>query len=214
MKTHTLLCSIAILAAGIASAGAEEETFDALLPPTVQLASRWQTLAADEQQQEALPPVTPPSTADRYRLVRGLTANIALPKGMLPEQKQVDPAARLKTPLVDDLRRYGLWPTRGVHWVASCSRHRPLYFEEVNLERHGYTCSRCLQPVISGAHFFTAIPALPYKMAANCPRECIYTLGHYRPGSCVPWRPVWPPCDFKAAAAEAGVVVGLVFLIP
>ena len=71
--------------------------------------------------------------------------------------------------------------------------HRPLYFEEINLERYGYGCGWCLQPGASAAHFFGTVPALPYLMTVDCPHECIYTLGHYRPGSCPPWRATGRP---------------------
>jgi hypothetical protein len=99
-------------------------------------------------------------------------------------------------------------------WDASCFFHRPLYFEEINLERYGYGCGDCLQPGVSAAHFFGSVTALPYLMTVDCPHECEYTLGHYRPGSCPPWRHHWPPCDGLATAAEAGVLTGLIFLIP
>jgi len=106
------------------------------------------------------------------------------------------------------------WSTAEFCWNATCLCHRPLYFEEINLERHGYGCCACLQPVVSAAHFFATVPALPYCMAVDCPGECIYTLGHYRPGSCPPWRRYRPPCDPLAAAAEGGVWTGMIFLIP
>jgi hypothetical protein len=68
---------------------------------------------------------------------------------------------------------------------------------------------------VSAGHFFTTVPALPYKMAVDCPGECDYTLGHYRPGSC-------PPRQFHCcsrvsglgAFSEAGVLTGMIFLIP
>jgi hypothetical protein len=106
------------------------------------------------------------------------------------------------------------WPGLVYHWDATALCHRPLYFEEINLERHGYGCCACLQPVASAAHFFGTVPALPYCMAAECPSECVYTLGHYRPGSCPPWRCHWRPCDPLAVAAEGGVLTGMIFLIP
>jgi hypothetical protein len=117
-------------------------------------------------------------------------------------------------PEVGDPRLFGGWDGNVFNWSASKSYHYPLYFEEVNLERYGYQCHPVAQPFVSGAHFFLTIPTLPYQMTANPPRECIYTLGHYRPGSCVPWRRNHLPWDPRAAAVEAGVVVGLVFLIP
>jgi hypothetical protein len=106
------------------------------------------------------------------------------------------------------------WPGFVYQWDATSLCHRPLYFEEINLERHGYGCCACLQPLASAAHFFGTVPALPYCMAVDCPCECVYTLGHYRPGSCPPWRCHWPPCDPLAAAAEGGVLTGMIFLIP
>jgi hypothetical protein len=106
------------------------------------------------------------------------------------------------------------WTGFDYYWDATCLCHRPLYFEEINLERYGYGCGWCLQPAASAAHFFGTVPALPYLAAVDCPHECIYTLGHYRPGSCPPWRHHWPPCDPLAVAAEGGVLTGLIFLIP
>jgi hypothetical protein len=80
------------------------------------------------------------------------------------------------------------WPSICYCYAATGLYYNPLYFEEVNLERFGYGCSCCLQPVVSAAHFFACVPALPYLMGTNCPRECNYALGHYRPGNCVPWQ--------------------------
>jgi hypothetical protein len=68
--------------------------------------------------------------------------------------------------------------------------------------------------VVSAAHFFGRIPALPYLATVDPPHRCVYTLGHYRPGSCAPlaWNLV--PFDPLAAAVQGGVVTGLVYLIP
>ena len=106
------------------------------------------------------------------------------------------------------------WPIKAYQWKPACTRHQPLYFEEINAERYGYSCCCCLQPVISTAHFFGTIPALPYLKAADCPWECQYTLGHYRPGSCNPHRFHCWPCSPRGLAAEAGVATALVFLLP
>ena len=72
-------------------------------------------------------------------------------------------------------------------WKASGLCHKPLYFEEVQLERYGHTAGPVFQPVISGAHFFLNIFTLPYQAGINPPWECRYALGYYRPGSCAPW---------------------------
>lgn len=70
-------------------------------------------------------------------------------------------------------------------WEAPAFAHRPLYFEEVNLERYGHYAPRC-QPVLSAAHFAASLVSLPYQMYVYRRCEPIYTLGHYRPGSCNP----------------------------
>ncbi len=71
-------------------------------------------------------------------------------------------------------------------WKATGVCHRPLYFEDVQLERYGHSWNPVVQPFMSAAHFFISIPLLPYKMGLNPPNECIYTLGYYRPEQFVP----------------------------
>jgi hypothetical protein len=137
-----------------------------------------------------------------------LGINIAIPTGDVPTDHGTVCLASMNTAAVRS------FPTYNYQWDATCFCHRPLYFEEINLERYGYGCGCCLQPLASAAHFFGTVPALPYCMAADCPHECVYTLGHYRPGSCPPWRCHWPPADPIAAAAEGGVWTGMIFLIP
>lgn len=106
------------------------------------------------------------------------------------------------------------WMPYNYYWQASAFCHQPLYFEEVNLERYGYSACPALQPLLSGAHFFATIPTLPYQVAMDHPRECVYTLGHYRPGSPAPWERHRFRADPEAALFQAGAVVGLIFLIP
>jgi len=115
------------------------------------------------------------------------------------------------------------WPQILYPWEATSYCHRPLYFEEVNLERYGYTwCDhRCggvpaalVQPVLSGAHFFATVPLLPYKMTVDPAYGCIYTLGHYRPGSPVPHQIHRIPLRAVPAGVEGVAITGLIFAIP
>jgi len=106
------------------------------------------------------------------------------------------------------------WAPTTFTWKASGLCHKPLYFEEVHLERYGHSWGPYLQPVISGGHFFLTIPALPYLMGLNPPNECIYTLGYYRPGSCAPYLLDPLPISVRAGLAQAGVLTGMVYLIP
>ena len=100
-----------------------------------------------------------------------------------------------------------------VLWEAPATKHQALVFEDVNLERHG-TSAGVFQPLLSAAHFFGRVPALPYLMAAEGGATCHYTLGHYRPGSCAPYQMYLPPLDIKGLSAEATSVLGLLYLIP
>jgi hypothetical protein len=99
-------------------------------------------------------------------------------------------------------------------WQASALCHKPLYFEQVQLERYGHTTGPFTQPWVSGAHFFLNIAALPYQMAYQPPHECQYALGYYRPGSCAPWMIPPIPISPRGAVAEVGAVLGGVYLIP
>jgi hypothetical protein len=106
------------------------------------------------------------------------------------------------------------WVASTFTYQASGLCHKPLYFEEVQLERYGHTAGPIKQPLLSGAHFFLNIAVLPYKMGINPPCECQYALGYYRPGSCAPWHIPPVPISVRGALAEAGAWVGGIYIIP
>ena len=99
-------------------------------------------------------------------------------------------------------------------WKASSLCHKPLYFEDWDLERYGHTVSPLAQPFISAAQFYLVLPILPYKMGLEPPGECIYALGYYRPGSCAPRIIPNVPLSLRAGLLEAGVWVAGVALVP
>ncbi len=99
-------------------------------------------------------------------------------------------------------------------WKATGACHKPLYFEEVQLERYGHEWGPFAQPVISTAHFFGNIAVLPYKMGIHPMNECQYSLGYYRPGSCAPWTVGPVPLSLRGAVAQATAVGGLVWALP
>jgi hypothetical protein len=98
-------------------------------------------------------------------------------------------------------------------WKAAGYCHKPLYFEDWQLERYGHSHG-ALDPVLSAAHFFVTLPVLPYKMGVELPWECVYPLGHYRPGSCAPWTIPAVPISGRGLAVQAATVTGIVFLLP
>ena len=92
-------------------------------------------------------------------------------------------------------------------WRSPNMKHRPLYFEEPNLERYGHTHPR-LQPLLSGAHFFKSVALLPYKTGVTPATTCKYSIGHDRPGDCVPTIREQHPFNPRAALRQAVVTVG------
>jgi hypothetical protein len=166
-----------------------------------------------QEQPLRMEPAQDPCAAIDEKPLYELGIGIALSEGKRPDE----PAAACWEQInqsAGPLAAARCWPMQMCNWDATCLCHRPLYFEQINLERHGYGCCEAMQPLASAAHFFATVPALPYCMAAECPCECVYTLGHYRPGSCPPWRHHWPPCSPLAAVAAGGFWTGMVFLIP
>lgn len=106
------------------------------------------------------------------------------------------------------------WSETVYLWKASGLCHKPLYFEQVQLERYGHSWGPHLQPLVSGAHFFMTLPVLPYKMGIRTPNECVYTLGYYRPGSCAPYMIDPVPFTWRAAFFEAGAWTAGALVIP
>ena len=105
-----------------------------------------------------------------------------------------------------------------VTWRASNIQHMPLYFEDAMLERHGHTrCFHgyeCAQSFISGAKFFGTIPLLPYLETLRPKHDCVYALGHYRPGSAAPCLRDNIPYDAKAAIVESASAAAFFWAMP
>jgi hypothetical protein len=168
------------------------------------------------QPAEVLPIPTPYSPAaprvpaiDQDRPIGALTTNVEPTSGRLPQDLAVE---RFRGD-------YPPWEPRPWNetvyfWDAPGLCYGALRYEEANLERFGYGHCHPVQPFVSAAHFFVSTLALPYSLTVHPPGECIYPLGHYRPGSPVPYRKIWPDWSPLASAAEVGTIAGLILLIP
>ncbi len=100
-------------------------------------------------------------------------------------------------------------------WHTPATRHKPLYFEQPNIERYGtHVGSNCFASAVATAKFVGQTLSLPYQMGANPPRECRYTLGVYRPGNCTPHFFHASPLSSKGLLYQGAAVTGLVFLFP
>jgi hypothetical protein len=105
------------------------------------------------------------------------------------------------------------WEQSVSTWGSPAFCHRPLYFEDENLERHGRSFGLA-QPAVSAAHFAGRGLVWPYLAGAFPPHECIYSLGRERPGSCAAYRLYRPPVSARGAAYQAAAVTGLSFVVP
>jgi hypothetical protein len=91
--------------------------------------------------------------------------------------------------------------------------YRPLYFEDISLERYGRTFG-IVQPGVSAVRFFCTVPLMPYKMTVRRPRSCECSNGFSRLGD----QPL-PGYGARflrldAAAVEAAVMAGLFLALP
>lgn len=146
-----------------------------------------------------------PTIAD-LKKITAITNNISASQGELPRECYFDES--VSSP------QNRLWPMTNYTWKASGLCHKPLYFEEVALERYGHSTGPFSQPVVSGAHFFGSLLVLPYKMGMDPPGECKYALGYYRPGSCSPYIVPGIPLSARGAAAQATAVTAGILLFP
>lgn len=99
-------------------------------------------------------------------------------------------------------------------WEASNLWYNPLYFQDVGLERYGHTHNEAVQPFVSMGKFGGQVLMLPYQMSLNPACRKKYALGYYRPGECAPKKCYQLPLSAKAAAAQAGVMSGMILLFP
>jgi hypothetical protein len=107
------------------------------------------------------------------------------------------------------------WMHLCYQWEATNLFTQPLYFEDWNLERYGYSPKflRIAQPALSAGRFYLTIITLPYQMAVHPPREPVATLGYYRPGSPAPYRFSRPEVRLTAGVVATGFWMGVLLLI-
>lgn len=178
-------------------------------------------------------PASPPSSSFSERLwqdrpLANLKATVERTEGKIPQNLAASRMADAGQVLhsTDECRP---WIISACEWEAPDTSHLPLLFEEPNLERMGYRegcfagafaeddfpwTPGCLQPILSGAHFFGSLAVVPYKCGYQPACEPVSTLGVDRPGSPVCYRRHLVPLSLQGAVYQAGFVTGLVFFIP
>ncbi len=152
-----------------------------------------------------------PATWEGDKSLAHTRINIQPSKGPLPEDRE---AKTMELPALCHLPGISRgWCAQDKYWNASDLTHAPLYFEEANLERHGYSRGYW-QPLVSGTQFFTTVPFLPGLMTIDPPNSVQYEIIEDRPGSLTPYAPRVPKWTTKAVLVELAAVTGLAFIIP
>ncbi len=127
-----------------------------------------------------------PLFEDDIKPLSATRTNLQPPPGEMPTD-YAEAQFEMLPPVVgggwEDRRQTGIV----YQWDAPALCYQPIYFDDVNLERYGYDHG-VLEPFVSAVHFFGTIPLLPYKVGMHPERECIYTLGFYRPGTPCPYQ--------------------------
>jgi hypothetical protein len=159
------------------------------------------------------PPGSTDNDVNLNRFTRPVTdvpLDIRPSAGTMPPNLATQPIARPNPNEWSDCRDR---PPIVLSWTPWTICFRPLYFEEINLERYGVSWG-ILQPAVSGAHFFGTVAALPYKMVVRRPRSCVCSNGFSRPTDPVP--PGYSDCVWRwdAGLIEAAIVAGIVIALP
>ena len=149
--------------------------------------------------------------ADRFhRALGAVPIDIRPTEGAMPTDLA---ATELDKRAHTDLRDTEGWGDTLVAYSPWTICYRPLYFEEVPLERYGQTLG-LVQPVVSGIHFFGSVAALPYKMTVHRPRSCVCSNGFSRIGDIPLGDYGKPQFRLDASLVEAAAVTGFIFILP
>ena len=99
--------------------------------------------------------------------------------------------------------RYDGWSYSNKGWVPPAFCHQPTYYEDIMLENHGHETCPPLQPILSGARFYSGVFFTPYFYCLNGPLQDVSSVGRYRPGSVAPGLRQRPPYDPHALGTQA-----------
>ncbi len=129
------------------------------------------------------------NTAEKCKSPRALKSigSITADIGVKPEDLTGKKGLPSECSLGDEPVEPRHWRRTIFTWTAAATWHKPVYFEDEQMDRYGHTFGPVTQTTLSAVKFFATVPLVPYYMGVYPPRECIYDLGTYRPGSCSPY---------------------------
>jgi hypothetical protein len=188
-------------------------------PPSVLRPAPVERLPAPDRL-SVMPPAEPSGSDDGLKPIGQISTEIALPQtpetaggGPLTPPDLAPQRFHAQARFPREPSHFGLCDPGAEYGPALNFCYRPLYFEEVNLERYGYDWG-LLQPGISALRFYGNAAVLPYRLTTQRSSFCTYHQHAYRPGGPAPRECRRPELRVDAATVQAAAVVGLIFLIP
>ena len=176
MKKRMRTYCLALLALGCAEWASDAKA----QPPTPRLAISAQ--AQNPPLPEPWEPARPAVDSDRLKPIGDVHLPIfeqrPMPRDLAVEHFDRTPAEFQPT----GASRPWAWTVET--WESPAFCFRPLYFNDEQLERYGYSHG-LLQPAVSTAKISGRVLALPALLIAMPPHECIYPAPRERPGTCV-----------------------------
>ena len=109
------------------------------------------------------------------RPIANMTLNIAPTAGDMPTTFNRRPESET---IADERSSLGGYASV-ISPVRADLCYNPLYFEEPRVERFGQSWG-CIQPVMSGVHFFTNAALMPAKMIVHPPRSFVCQDRYYK----------------------------------
>jgi len=122
-------------------------------------------------------PESAPMTTWNLKPMSSITAGIRPTDGKSPADQSWQLTNRNSVPSMSSDKLFA--------WAAPDIRYKPLYFEDVALERYGQTKGFFRQPFVSGWHYLKSAAFLPYYTLYDPIDSCDGPLGYCRPGECV-----------------------------
>jgi len=130
-----------------------------------------------------------PKRDDGIKPMRALGVDIGIPAALTPPEVSIPLSRNQPVPPRN--------PQPDVSWFSGAPYgpslnfcYRPLYFEESNLERYGWSAG-VMQPLVSAAHFYGNVALLPCRLAKGHARICTYHDHQSRPGAPAPRERSW-----------------------
>jgi hypothetical protein len=191
------LLSLGLLLAGAIPTGAQERSQLPAQPAVGQKPLEYEIQLTPPERAQVFRAESEAAALERIRR----EAAARREKAQFPREAPFTPSINMRNPWD--------YPTSVGVCAAPLVCYHPLYFEDKNTERYGWSLG-AIQPLVSTAKFYFDLLTLPYNIGVMPPWRCECNAGYCLPGDPVPYRLYLPPWSWKGAALQTGAVLGTV----